>query len=134
MVLDRSAIPVIERIAVGHFARLDQVAEPDFSRIEPELFCNEIEHAFNDECGIRPARAAMRTTKHPVGKDRVETHIDIRYFVETEEMGRRHEWRIQPIRNEGAGFVKELVLQREQTTVIVKGDRDVMDIVRAPMP
>ena len=119
---------VLEREAdiPGHLVRLDQVTASHLDRLEPQFPGDEADDPLHDEGAVRPAGAAVGRDHRRVGVDHLELDRVVTEPVRPGELRRGDEGDDEAIRCIGAGVVDEAVAQREDPSVAVDGDLDVV--------
>jgi hypothetical protein len=106
--------------------RLDQVAAADLDGLEPQLPGDEADDPLHDEGALGPAGAAVGRDHGGVGVGHLELDRVVAEPVRAGELGGGDERHDDAVRRVGPGVVDEAVAQRQDPSLGVDGDLDVV--------
>jgi len=114
---DRDAVLVREPRPVGHLVGADQVAPPEFGRIQAETAGPPVEKALHDEHRLRPARAPVGRVRSLVGDEASSLAPVVRDPVRSGKVDDRVEGKTVALGGIGAHVREEPVVHPDDDAV-----------------
>ena len=129
IVVDREPVGEEQPIAlVGKFARPDEVAPADLGPVDAELVGELVQRALDREAGLRPPAAAVWGDLDAGRIDERHLDPDIGDAVRPGDRGRGDLGDGDSVGDKGAGIVDERVAKPEDRAVLLRGQRDLVDL------